>query len=108
MSDNEVNQILNDIENDPELIPFLQENELEIEKSPNKKKRGGRQTGAKGKKDKYILEYKGRKYLCKTHNEIAVITGRSRMCISRLIRGETTFRCKERTKDLKDIIISTL
>lgn len=68
----------------------------------------GRKKGAKNLKAKYKLEYEGNTYECKSQQEIANIVGRSRMCISRLVRGETTFRCKERTKDLKKIKITKL
>ena len=68
----------------------------------------GRQKGAKNLKAKYKLEYEGKTYECKSQQEIANIVGRSRMCVSRIIRGETTFRCKERTKELRKIIITKI
>ena len=73
-----------------------------------RKKGSGRVKGNKNKEDKYVLEYEDRKYLCKTQNEIAKITGRSRHCISRLIRGITTFRCPSKSAELKNIKITVL
>jgi hypothetical protein len=73
-----------------------------------RKEGSGRVKGSKGKKDKYILQYEGRKYLCKTQYEIAEITGRSIHCISRLIRGITTFKHPSKSAELKNIKITMI
>ena len=88
----------------------LQEQLKETANFEKKKRKpgSGRVKGSKGTKDKYVLEYEGRKYLCKTQYEIANITGRSVHCISRIIRGITTFKHPSKSAELKNIKITML
>lgn len=87
---------------------FLKEAKEILDSNKIISKYKGRKHGATNKRDKYKLEYNEKEYLCKSQQEIANITGRSRMCISRIIREDTTFRCNERTKDLRNIVITNL
>jgi hypothetical protein len=67
----------------------------------------GRLNGSNGKKDKYVLEFNDKKYICKTVSEMAKICNRSRMCMTRILLGQTT--CKKITSaELKNIKIVKL
>lgn len=88
---------------------MTEENNTQFEDNIKKRKEGsGRVKDSKNQKDKYILEYNNRKYLCKTQYEISEITERSIHCISRLIRGITTFKHPSKSAELKNIKITII
>lgn len=58
-------------------------------------------------KPKYKLEYEGKTHFCKTLFEMSEITGRSHICLCRIINNYNSYK-KSSSQVLKDIVISKL
>jgi hypothetical protein len=56
---------------------------------------------------KYKLEYEGKTHFCKTLFEMSEITGRSHICLCRILNNYNSYK-KLSSQTLKDIVISKL
>ncbi len=72
-----------------------------------RKSGSGRTIGALNNKFKYLLKYNNTIYVLKTIQEIADITKKNRLCISRLL-NKKTFINRKMTQEMKQIKIYRL